>query len=99
MYFIIFWFRKEMKKVLESKRSGASQDEIYNPTLWYYDLLLFTKDQELPTDSLSNLGENECPDLDVDVSTDAQFINTESSTASCEEQQHNEVMIKYYVLI
>lgn len=46
LYFIIFWFRKEMKKVLESKRSGASQDEIYNPTLWYYDLLLFTKDQE-----------------------------------------------------
>lgn len=44
-------FRKEITKVLESKRSGSSTDDVYIPTLWYYDLLMFTMDQELTTAS------------------------------------------------
>lgn len=48
-------FRKEVKKVYASRRSGTGTDEIYVPTLWYYKLLLFTKDQELPEDSIENL--------------------------------------------
>lgn len=50
-------FRKEMKKVIESKRSGAGEEDIYSPTLWYYDLLLFTVDQEIPSTSISNIEE------------------------------------------
>lgn len=49
-------FRKEMGKMEESKRSGAA-DEIYTPTLWYFHLLLFTSDQEVPTPSIFNIGE------------------------------------------
>lgn len=45
-------FRREMKKVEDSKRSGA---ELYEPTLWYFDLLVFTKDQELPLESVRNV--------------------------------------------
>ncbi|CAH1956038.1 unnamed protein product [Acanthoscelides obtectus] len=48
-------FRKELKKIEESKRSGASTDEIYTPTLWYFDLLQFTIDQEIPTQSICNM--------------------------------------------
>lgn len=48
-------FRKEMKKVNDPKRSGAGQEDVYTPTLWYYDLLLFTTDQETPTESISNM--------------------------------------------
>lgn len=48
-------FRREMKKIEESKRSGAGADEIYVTHLWYYDLLLFTKDQEMPRSSVSNI--------------------------------------------
>ncbi|CAI6372741.1 unnamed protein product [Macrosiphum euphorbiae] len=48
-------FRKELKKVVDSKRSGASLDDVYVPTLWYYDHLVFTIDQELPTESICNL--------------------------------------------
>lgn len=62
-------FRKELKKVEDSKRSGRSADEVHVPTLWYYHLLEFTVDQELPTGSMSNinieeniLDENENPD-------------------------------------
>ena len=39
----------------DSKRSGASTDEIYTSTLWYFDLLQFTIVQELPTQSICNI--------------------------------------------
>ena len=48
-----------MKKIENSKRSGTSADEVYTPTLWYFDLLLFTIDQELPTESVSNMTETQ----------------------------------------
>jgi hypothetical protein len=34
-------FRKELRRVRNSKRSGASVDDVYKPTLWYFDMLLF----------------------------------------------------------
>lgn len=52
-------FRKEVKKVAESMRSGTGVDDIYVPTLWYYDLLLFTSDQDIPTASISNMDADE----------------------------------------
>jgi hypothetical protein len=39
-------FSRELNKVLESKTTGSSTDEIYVPTLWYYDLLSFTTEDE-----------------------------------------------------
>ncbi|CAH0549566.1 unnamed protein product [Brassicogethes aeneus] len=47
-------FRKELRRVEESKRSGAGYDDIYVPKLWYYDLLLFTCDDVLPRASLES---------------------------------------------
>ena len=49
-------FRKELKKVNDSKRSGTSADDLYVPSLWYYNELLFLVDQETPDKSLSTLG-------------------------------------------
>ncbi|GBP69957.1 hypothetical protein EVAR_85725_1 [Eumeta japonica] len=50
-------FRTELKKGSRSQRSGSGADENYVPSLWYYNLLLFTKDQELPTDSVSSIAD------------------------------------------
>lgn len=47
-------FRKELRKVKDSQRSGKGADEVYTSSLWYYNHLLFTKDQEQPTGSFSN---------------------------------------------
>lgn len=52
-------FRKELKKVENSKRSGRSADKVHVLTLWYYNLLEFTIDQELPTESISNINNEE----------------------------------------
>jgi hypothetical protein len=41
-------FRKELKKVNESKKSGASANDVYVPSLWYFGELMFLVDQETP---------------------------------------------------
>lgn len=48
-------FRKELKKVEGSRLSGAGADEIYQPKLWYYDNLLFLKDQETTRQTCSSM--------------------------------------------
>ncbi|XP_071053516.1 uncharacterized protein [Onthophagus taurus] len=45
-------FRKEFKKVTDSKKSGSGFEQVYKPNLWYYELLLFLKDQEIPRESV-----------------------------------------------
>lgn len=39
-------YRKELSKVKTSMRSDAGAEEIYRPSLWYFDLLSFLNDQE-----------------------------------------------------
>lgn len=48
-------FRRELKKIKESQRSGAGEDEVYTPHLWYFEHLKFLSDQEIPRESISNL--------------------------------------------
>ncbi|XP_077148676.1 uncharacterized protein LOC143809484 isoform X1 [Ranitomeya variabilis] len=44
-------YKKELNKVEKSVKSGAGTDDVYVPKLWYYDLLAFTRDQEIPRPS------------------------------------------------
>lgn len=44
-------YRRQLKKVNQSMHTGAGSDEIYTPTLWYYNLLSFLSDQETPRSS------------------------------------------------
>ena len=48
-------YRKELKKVEDSERSGAGADQVYEPTLWYFHALTFLNDQEIPAKSRSTL--------------------------------------------
>ncbi|CAJ0923391.1 unnamed protein product [Ranitomeya imitator] len=41
-------YKKELNKVENSQKSGAGTDDVYVPKLWYYDLLAFNRDQEIP---------------------------------------------------
>jgi hypothetical protein len=50
-------FRKEQNKMKSSKRSGASADEVYKPSLWYFNELLFIVDQDTPDQSRSTQDE------------------------------------------
>ncbi|XP_050310452.1 uncharacterized protein LOC126746316 [Anthonomus grandis grandis] len=48
-------YKKELKKVLDSERSGAGEEDIYVPHLWYYDMMNFIRDQETPRNTKSNI--------------------------------------------
>ncbi|CAH1959712.1 unnamed protein product [Acanthoscelides obtectus] len=52
-------FGREMKKVEDSKRTGSGADAIYEPSLWYYDLLLFTAESEIGRKGISNAQETD----------------------------------------
>lgn len=52
-------FRRELKKVINSLRSGSGTDEVYVPSLWYYDLLSFIADSEMPRKGTSNIDEED----------------------------------------
>lgn len=39
-------YKKELSKVNNSSKSGAGADDIYNPSLWYFDLLHFFNNQD-----------------------------------------------------
>jgi hypothetical protein len=52
------FFCKELRKVIKSARSGASADDPYKPSLWYFDLLSFLIDQENPRESISSIEED-----------------------------------------
>lgn len=52
-------FRKELKKVKKSKKTGSSAEDVYVPNLWYYHLLLFTADQEENRSAASTMDSDE----------------------------------------
>ncbi|XP_068212540.1 uncharacterized protein [Palaemon carinicauda] len=47
--------RKEQRKIESSMKSGASADNVYKPSLWYFKLFDFLKDQDNTRSSVSNL--------------------------------------------
>lgn len=57
-------FRKKFNKSYETKnKSGSSADSVHIPSLWYYNQLLFTKEQEMPEESISNISDDENNDF------------------------------------
>ncbi|XP_077119037.1 uncharacterized protein LOC143775084 [Ranitomeya variabilis] len=93
-------YKKELNKVEKSKKSGAGADDVYVPKLWYFDLLAFTRDQEIPrpaqtVTSLCAPSAEESPDehvppeqLDTLEGTDSDTPH--SSASPCVEEQTGE---------
>jgi len=48
-------FRKELKKINDSKRSGAGTDDVYQPSSWLFEELSFLTDLEQPTKSVCSI--------------------------------------------
>ncbi|XP_037926310.1 uncharacterized protein LOC119661163 [Hermetia illucens] len=60
-------YRRECKKVERSRKSGAGVDEEYVPTLWYFDLVEFLRDQEI---QLSGTSTVDLDDGDLELPTE-----------------------------
>lgn len=55
-------FRKELKKINDSKRSGAGTDDIYAPSSWVFEELIFLTNLEKPVESISSINEETVKD-------------------------------------
>ena len=66
-------YRRELKKVIESYKSGTGSDNIYEPGLWYFKELDFLRDQEMqiPGTSSMNVASHEIENEDT---VSKQFI-------------------------
>ena len=50
-------YRREVREIKTSQKSGADTDDLYQPRLWCYDALAFLDAKHTPLDSTSNLDE------------------------------------------
>lgn len=57
-------FRKELKKVRDSNKSGAGTDDLYESSLWYFDAMQFLEDTETPRNSRSTIAKGPQPSED-----------------------------------
>ncbi|KAJ8884689.1 hypothetical protein PR048_016547, partial [Dryococelus australis] len=48
-------YQEELAEVRKSIRSGAGKDDVYKPSLWYFDLFAFLSDQETPRESTNTM--------------------------------------------
>lgn len=55
-------FRSELRKMERSAKSGAGTDDLYTPTLWYFDAMMFLRSQETTAPSSSTIPEEDNDD-------------------------------------
>lgn len=89
-------FRKELRKIDRSKREGG---EIYIPTLWYFDQLLFTKDLETnrSSDYLGDIGYSDdgftqSPENTYD--DDGEFVEDEGNDNGDQDDEGMDDMVQ-----
>ncbi|XP_076034493.1 uncharacterized protein LOC143021096 isoform X2 [Oratosquilla oratoria] len=83
-------FSKEYKKVLKSVKNDIGTDGIYKPSLWYYDHLLFLKDEQLPKTSINGSHESTShPDLVLPSTDDEMGGFPQSPVSDIPPEQHH----------
>ena len=73
-------YRRELKKVMASQKSGAGTDDIYLPSVWYFDELEFLRDHEMQISGTLTMDEE---------SNDPQDVTLENSV-------RNGILLLYY---
>ncbi|CAH1968636.1 unnamed protein product [Acanthoscelides obtectus] len=64
-------FRRQIRRINSSKRSGVGTEDVPEPTLWYFDLLSFLMDQEESRAAVSSIEGNNLDDQSQASETDA----------------------------
>ncbi|XP_068229789.1 uncharacterized protein [Palaemon carinicauda] len=74
-------YRRELKKKEKSEKSGAGGDDMYEPSLWYFDLLHdFLGDQEIQIPGDSNLDESDDQGIGNTAGTKRKMRTTHDTT-------------------
>ncbi|KAF5285415.1 hypothetical protein FQA39_LY16669 [Lamprigera yunnana] len=81
-------FRKELKRIKDSEKSGAETDDIIEPTLWYFEEMNFLVGQEEPSTSQSTIriqdddtqgGEDYIDDVEIREPINISTINRKNN--------------------
>ncbi|XP_071986470.1 uncharacterized protein [Engystomops pustulosus] len=84
-------FKKEFNKVQVSKTTATSDDEVYVPRLWYFDLLKFTIGQEFPKEGSSNSGESqECHQDEEPVDETMEILEDSTNVSQVTSNSQSE---------
>lgn len=67
-------FRRELKKIKESKTTGASADDVYVPSLWYFDIMSFITDSETSRKGVETI-ETETEGQDIINNNDSEDVS------------------------
>ncbi|KAK4886283.1 hypothetical protein RN001_002554 [Aquatica leii] len=59
-------FMTEYKKVVASQKSGADDEDVYVPTLWYYTLMYFVLEHNLPRLSIDSISISQSEPIEID---------------------------------
>jgi len=79
-------YRRELKKVEASKNSGAGIDDVYLPSVWYFNELEFLRDHEIQISGTSTMDED----------GEESFLNTttqQSQDITLENAVRNNIML------
>ena len=69
-------FRRELKKEKQSEKSGAGVEDIYIPSLYYFDELSFIRNQEIPAVGRSSLSMNDSSDdTNVNINSVSKMLD------------------------
>jgi len=87
-------YRRELKKVIASKKSGASTDDIYLPSVRYFEELEFLRDHEIQISGTSTMDED----------SEETFLNTTTATQqsqdiTLENTVRNNIIFYFWKLI
>ncbi|XP_076057232.1 uncharacterized protein LOC143034769 [Oratosquilla oratoria] len=84
-------YRRELKKVVSSKKSGCGAEDVYTPRLWYFNLLQFLSDQELPSHSVSTLDDSPIQEVEIsECEADSRPVTPKTSLEASTSCQTNE---------
>ncbi|XP_066985173.1 uncharacterized protein [Macrobrachium rosenbergii] len=83
--------RKEKKKIDSSMKSGASTDNVYKPSLWYFNLFDFINDQDNARSTVSNFSpEDDNDEVNFDASCPEENYLTPNVS---EEEERNRINV------
>jgi len=67
-------YRRELKKVLASKKSGAGVEDIYVPSVWHFEDLGFLFDHEIQISGMSTIDDEDDIPLSVQHPTSDNIL-------------------------
>ncbi|XP_050301234.1 uncharacterized protein LOC126739530 [Anthonomus grandis grandis] len=87
-------YRKQLKKIKDSKRTGSSAESVYEPSLWIFYELQFLADVQIPEKGRSSIKQNErSEDMQQKEGTDRTEKATKRKATGNQDNQDRQQLL------